>query len=247
MSTINTPTSGYSLPLAAAPTSAIPPLVTGDCMNRAEFRRRWEAMPHIKHAELIEGIVFMAAALRHRQHGEPHGIVFGWLDRYLEAVPGLAGGLDASVGLDDLNEPQPDAYLFLPPGMGTVVVTPEGYLEGPPELVAEVSASTTSIDLHLKFEAYRRNGIREYLVWRVLDHQVDWFALTDGQYVPLPASPDGIVRSRVFPGLWLDPAALISRQRKRLYAVLQQGLATPEFAAFAAEVAKYALPDEPPR
>jgi len=245
MSTATSATPGYSLPLPFPPSSPVPPLVTGDCMNRAEFRRRWEAMPEVEHAELIEGIVFMTAALRHTQHGGPHGILFGWLDRYLEAVPGLDGGLDASVGLDDLNEPQPDAYLFLPSGMSKVIVTDEGYLEGPPDFVAEVSASTTSIDLHHKFEAYRRNGVREYLVWRVLDRQVDWFALATDKYVPLSVDADGILRSRAFPGLWLDPVALIEQRRKQLYAALRRGLATPEFAAFAVEVAKHAPPEQP--
>jgi Uma2 family endonuclease len=185
-----------------------------------------------------------AAAVRHVQHGGPHQLLIGWLDRYLEEAPGLEGGINASIGLDENNEPQPDAYLMLPPGMSKAAVTTDGYLEGSPELLAEVSASTTSIDLHLKFEAYRRNGIREYLVWRVVDRQVDWFALEAGQFVRLPADADGILRSRVFPGLWLDAAALVALRRKRVYAVLRQGLATPEFAAFAAEVAKHALPDE---
>jgi Uma2 family endonuclease len=219
---------------------SIPPLETGDRLTRAEFRRRWEAMPHVKHAELIEGIVFMgAAALRHVQHGGPHQLLIGWLDRYIEHVPGLDGGISASIGLDNDNEPQPDGYLILPPAMSKSVVTEEGYLEGPPDLVAEISASTTSIDLNLKFQAYRRNGIREYIVWRVLDKEVDWYALEQGQYVPLPPDAAGTIRSGVFPGLWLDTAALIKLNRKRLYATLRQGMATREFAEFASQVARH--------
>ncbi len=245
MSTAIPSTFGFSPPPAAIPSGPLPPLETGDRLTRAEFRRRLEAMPDVEHAELIEGIVFMgAAAVRHLQHGGPHRLLIGWLDRYIESVPGLDGGISSSIGLDNDNEPQPDGYLFLPSAMSKAVVTQEGYLEGPPELVIEISASTTSIDLNLKFQAYRRNGIREYLVWRVRDKQIDWFSLEDGQYVRLPADAEGIIRSRMFPGLWLDTAALIGLRRKRLYAVLKDGQATGEFAAFAAEVARHAPPGE---
>jgi Uma2 family endonuclease len=244
MSTALTSTFGFPPQAPGISGSPIPPLETGDRLTRAEFRRRFEAMPDVEHAELIEGIVFMGAAVRHVQHGRPHRLLIAWLDRYIDSVPGLDGGISSSIGLDNDNEPQPDGYLFLPPGMSKAVVTPEGYLEGPPELVIEISASTTSIDLNLKFQAYRRNGVREYLVWPVRDKQIDWFSLEDGQYVRLPANPEGIVRSQVFPGLWLDTSALIDLRRKRLYAVLREGQATPEFAAFAAEVAKHAPPGE---
>jgi Uma2 family endonuclease len=240
MSTALTSTFGFSPPPGVIPSGPIPPLETGDRLTRGEFRRRFEAMPDVEHAELIEGIVFMGAAVRHVQHGRPHRLLIGWLDRYIDSVPGLDGGISSSISLDNDNEPQPDGYLFLPPGMSKAVVTPEGYLEGPPELVIEISASTTSIDLNLKFQAYRRNGIREYLVWRVRDKQIDWFALQGGEYVRLPVDSEGILRSQVFPGLWLDTPALLGLRRKRLYAVLQAGQATPEFAAFAAEVARHA-------
>lgn len=233
-------------PSPALPAIPIPPLETGDRLTRAEFRRRWEAMPHVKHAELIEGIVFMgAAAIRHRQHGRPYRILIGWLDRYVANTPGLDGGGNASVGLDEDNEPQPDGYLFLPPALGSkTTVTDDGYIEGPPDLIAEVSASTTSIDLNLKFNVYRRSGVREYLVWRVLDKEVDWFALRDGQYVRLSPDADGVLRSRVFPGLWLDPDALVKRQLKRLHAVLDEGWKTAEYIEFAKRVAQFEPPED---
>jgi hypothetical protein len=243
MSSATIAAAGFAPSLPALPAAPILPLETGDCMNRAEFRRRSDAMPHLERVELIEGIVFMgAAAVRYVQHGGPHQLLIGWLDRYVEDVPGLQGGINSSVGLDDSNEPQPDALLMLPPAMSKAVLTADGYLEGSPEFVAEISASTTSIDSHLKLQAYRRNGIREYLIWRVLDRQIDWFTLEREQYVKLPLDKDGIIRSRVFPGLWLDVEALVSQRRKRVYAVLKQGKASPEFAAFAAEVAKHADP-----
>lgn len=57
----------------------IPPLENGDRLSRAEFERRYQAMPQVKRAELIEGVVYMASPLRLKSHGEPHGDLIGWL------------------------------------------------------------------------------------------------------------------------------------------------------------------------
>ena len=35
------------------------PLEHGDHLTREEFERRYEAMPHVRKAELIEGVVYM--------------------------------------------------------------------------------------------------------------------------------------------------------------------------------------------
>jgi Uma2 family endonuclease len=196
-------------------------------------------------AELIEGIVFMAAAVRHSQHGQPQRLLIGWLDRYIGATPGTDGGLNATVVLDEDNVPQPDGYLFLPAEVGgQCSLAPDGYLEGPPALVAEISASTKSIDLHLKFQAYRRNGISEYIVWRVREKAIDWFVLQDGDYQLLPPDADGILKSRICPGLWLDPTALVKRRTRRVQEVLDLGMATPEYREFADRVARFAPPEE---
>ena len=97
---------------------------------------------------------------------------------------------------------------------------------GEPELVAEVAASTASYDLHDKLRAYQRNGVREYVVWRVLDRAIDWFVLRDDRYEPLALTSAGCYRSQVFPGLWLDPTALIRGDLARVLAVVQQGMAS---------------------
>jgi Uma2 family endonuclease len=228
---------------AAAP--AVPPLENGDHLNRAEFMRRYEAMPEGIRAELIGGIVFMAAALRHRQHGGPHGKLGRWLGHYIDSTPGLDGGLNATTGLDEDNAVEPDLYLLIPKEAGgRCTITEDGYLEGPPALVAEISASSTSIDLNRKFKTYRESGVSEYIVWRVQQRTVDWFVLEQGDYRPL-ANSDGIFRSRICPGLWLDPAALIRRKMRRVIEVLDQGMATAEYRAFAQLVARYAPPEEP--
>jgi hypothetical protein len=112
----------------------------------------------------------------------------------------------------------------------------DGYIADGPELVGEVTASTASIDLHSKFDVYRSHGVREYIVWRVLDGALDWFVLEHGQFVPLAPEADGTLHSRTFPGLWLDPQALVGLQMPRVLQVLQQGLASPEHAAFVAQL-----------
>jgi Uma2 family endonuclease len=246
MSTISELSNSRGAKAISVGPAPIPPLENGDRLTRAEFLRRWEAMPELQRAELIEGIVFMgAAAVRHRQHGRPYRIIIGWLDHYITETPGIDGGGNSSIGLDERNDAQPDGYLFLPAQLGSkLTVTAEGYLEGPPELVVEVSASTTSLDLNLKFESYRRNGVREYVVWRVLDKAVDWFVLDEGEYVPAIPDAAGVLRSRTFPGLWLDTTALVRQDAKQLHDVLRQGLASPEHQQFAALVAQYARPEE---
>jgi Uma2 family endonuclease len=108
----------------------------------------------------------------------------------------------------------------------------DGYLVAAPEFIFEVSGSTASYDLNVKFELYRRHGVREYVVWRVYEAAIDWFVLRDGAVVPLAPGPDGVLRSEVFPGLWLDAAALIRGDVPGVTRVQQQGLASPEHAAF---------------
>ena len=152
--------------------------------------------------------------------------------------PGVEGGDNSTVLLDLDNAPQPDALLFIQPEHGgQVKINEDGYIEGAPDLVAEVAASSASYDLHDKLNAYRRNGVREYVVHRVLDGQVDWFVLKEGRFEALAASPDGLLRSTIFPGLWLDPAALVRGDLATVLAVVQQGLSSPEHAEFAAALA----------
>jgi Uma2 family endonuclease len=209
-----------------------PPLENGDRLSRAEFERRYAAMTGVK-AELIEGIVHMPSPVRYKRHGEPHANLNGWLFNYKLATPGVGSGDNVSVRLDLDNEPQPDLLLMIDSGdAGQARITEDDFIEGAPELVAEIASSSVSYDLGAKLHAYRRNGVREYLVWRVLDAAFDWFVLRDGRYEPLPPDDDGILRSRTFPGLWLDPAALLGGDLARVIEKLNQGLASPEHAAF---------------
>jgi Uma2 family endonuclease len=211
----------------------IPPLKQGDLLSRDEFERRYDAMPHLKKAELIEGVVQVPSPVRQRDRSGPHFKLGGWLFLYRARTPGVEGSYDASVRLDMGSMPQPDCLLFISPAHGgRVTIDEDGYVNGAPDLVGEIAASSASYDLHEKLQAYQTNGVREYLVWRVLDQQIDWFVLRDGVFQRLSAEEDGILRSTIFPGLWLDPAALLSDRFETLIEVLQKGLDTPEHDAF---------------
>jgi len=217
----------------------VPPLENGDRLTRAEFERRYEAMPHLHKAELIEGEVYMPSPVRHKQHGKPQFNFNGLLWLYEVNTPGVTGSDNATVRLDLDNEPQPDGLLYIEPDYGgRVRVDQDDYINGAPELAAEITASTVSIDLGKKLHVYRRNEVQEYIVWRVQDRAIDWFSLKEGSYQRLEATPDGIVKSQVFPGLWLDLAAIVRGDFVRAHAVLQQGLQSPEHAAFVEKLRK---------
>ncbi len=215
------------------PVSAITTLEPGDRLTRDEFERRYAAMPSLKKAELIEGVVYMPSPVRVRRHGGPHAKVITWLGNYEAKTPGVEVADNATARLDLENEPQPDAMLYIAPELGGQVrITPDDYIEAAPELVAEVASSSASYDLNTKLDAYRRNGVQEYIVWRVLDQQIDWFVLRGGRYERLEPDDRGVVRSQVFPGLWLDTAALLRGDLAGTLQVLDEGLATAGHAGF---------------
>ena len=214
----------------------VPPLRDGDRLTRAEFERRWDAMPEVRKAELIDGVVYMPAALS-VDHGTPHFDLITWLGLYQLLTPGIAGADNASIRFDDENMPQPDALLrILESHGGQCRVTSDRYLSGGPELIAEIANTTVALDLGAKRDLYRRFGVREYIVWRVADRAVDWFSLRGGDYVPLLPGPDGVNRSEVFPGLWLDTVALVNNDARRLLAVAQLGHGSTEHCDFVAEL-----------
>jgi Uma2 family endonuclease len=241
MSVLQTPLTTPVLPLAipaVAPPPKTPRLENGDRLTRVEFERRYSAMPNIKKAELIEGIVYMPSPVRHTQHGKHHLSLCGWIAKYLEATPGLEGSDNATSRLDEDNEPQPDIVLMLPSSVGgTSRIEPDGYIAGAPDFVAEVAASSVSIDLHTKKNVYRRTGVREYLVVRTQDDAVDWFELQEGVYLSQQPDTEGIYKSQLFPGLWLDVSAAIANDLTKLFGTLDRGIASPEHAAFVQQLA----------
>lgn len=210
-----------------------PPLQSGDRLSRPEFERRYAAASHIKKAELIEGIVYVASPLRHEQHGKPHSRVITWLGVYQAMTPGVDLSDAPTVRLDLDNEPQPDAVLLIEPSAGGQTrLSNDGYIEGAPELIVEIAASSAAIDTGSKKQVYRRNGVLEYVIWQSYENQLEWFVLIDMEYRSLSPDPDGIIRSRVFPGLWLAVEALLNNQMARVLEVLQLGLGSAEHEAF---------------
>ena len=189
-------------------------------------------MPDVKKAELIEGTVHMAPAVRWNHHAEPHADLITWMGTYRARTPGVRVGDNTTIRMDLDNEPQPDATLIIDPAHGgRVRFSDDDYIEGAPELVVEVAASSASIDLNAKLSVYRRNAVGEYLVWRVPDRAVDWFVLRGGEYLPLTPI-EGVLRSESFPGLWLDVDSLVKMDLAAVLRTLQNGLASPEHAAF---------------
>ena len=140
---------------------------------------------------------------------------------------------NASTALNDTNEVQPDALLRILPEYGGQTRS-ETIVHGAPELVVEVSHSTKRLDLGAKLTEYEQAGVREYVVRTIEPDEVRWHVLTDGKLVAVPPGPDGFYRSTAFPGLWLDPAALLARDTCRLRAVVELGLTTPQHPAFVA-------------
>jgi len=209
----------------------------GDRLSRPEFERRYEAHPEITKAELIEGVVYMPTPIRHQEHGQPHSWIIGWLVAYVAAIPAVDVGDNTTVRLDLENEVQPDALLRLDPAFGGQSrITEDDYLEGPPELIVEIAASSASYDVHVKRRVYARSGVQEYLVVQMYEQRIDWFVLREGVYETLTPGEEGVLRSEVFPGLWLNSDAFWAGDLAAMLDTLRQGLESPACAEFSARL-----------
>lgn len=178
-------------------------------MDRRRFHALYARTPEEFRAELIDGVVYVASPVRYGKHDEHAALIRTWLGVYAPSRSEVKVGNEASLVLDDENEVHPDAFLFRTGPGAQLTETADGYLEGSPELVVEVAASSVSRDLHQKKDAYARNGVREYLVWRVEDGVIDWFELSDGRYRARELPGSGVVESNAFPGLVLDVRAAL--------------------------------------
>jgi Uma2 family endonuclease len=216
-------------------TRSLPPLENGDHLDQPTFHERYEAMPEDVRAELIGGIVFMPSPLK-RPHGSVHALMVHWLGTYQDGTPGTESYDNTTNILGHNSEPQPDACLLINvPELGQTR-NQDDYIVGPPELIVEVAASSEAIDLHRKRDDYQRAGVREYVVVILRQHRVVWWVARMGVFDELRPGPDGIFRSEVFPGLWLDPTALLQQNRTRMREVLDLGLVSPEHAALVARL-----------
>ncbi len=209
----------------------LPPLKHGEQLTRDEFERRYEAMPHLKKAELIEGIVYMPSPVRTDIHSAPHARIMTWLGVYWTATPGVQCADNATVHLDPDNEAQPDGLLRIDED-GTSLpwsrngLSDKGYIKGAPELIVEIVGTSAAYDLHEKLDAYLRNGVAEYIVWRTQEGRLDWFRLVNEEYVPMLPDADGLIESQAFPGLRLAVKALMGEDLATVLSELQKGLET---------------------
>ena len=214
-----------------------PPLVEGQRLDRPTFHARYEAMPPGTRAELIEGVVSMPSPLGF-DHSTPVIRILGWLDYFEEHTEGVQALENATVFLSDRSEPQPDALLRVLPGSGGRTKDTGTYVDGAPELVVEVSRSTKYVDLGPKLNMYERAGVLEYIVRTVEPDEVIWHVLENGRFEVVRPDPDGLYRSRTFPGLWLDPVALLAGNRAAVRRTIDLGFATAGYAAFVARLAE---------
>jgi Uma2 family endonuclease len=227
------------------PTSTtMPALVEGQRLDQPTFHERYEAMPPETRAELIGGVVSMPSPAG-PAHGEALVPAVMWLGYYRENTPGVQVLDNASIALYSMGEPQPDAQLRILPEFGGRTQTERRFVRGVPELIVEVSHASRFTDLGPKFDDYERVGVQQYVVRALEPDEVFWFVLRNGRLVELPPGSDGIVRSEIFPGLWLDPKALLAGDTRRLREVVDLGLAYAEHAASVARLAAFAPQGRP--
>lgn len=215
----------------AISTPTPPAFEFGDHLSVEEFERRYRAMPDVKKAELIDGVVYMSSPVSFSFHASPHVHLAHWLAHYEMLTYGVCAGDNGTVRLNRKSQPQPDLMLLIRPECGGATTNTDGYVTGAPEHIDEIAGSSVSYDLHTKLREYHKSGVLEYVVWRVYDREIDWFVRNDQDYERI-AKDNGIYRSRVFPGLWLDADAMLAGEMPRVLAVLQQGIQSPEHAAF---------------
>ena len=184
-------------------------------------------------------------------HGQPHALIMTWLGVYYAATPGTQFADNTTVRLDSDNEPQPDALLRIEGGQSQIDV--DDYVSGAPELIVEIAASSAAYDLQEKLQVYRRNGVQEYIVWQVptglrrfcetskarralSDKVIDWFCLKNGEYIKLRSDAAGIIKSEVFPGLWLAVTSLLEDDLAQVIQTVQQGVSTSEHKSFSQQI-----------
>lgn len=227
--------------MSSMPTKSekLPLLENGDRVTRDEFERRYQRMPNVKKAELIEGTVYMPSPVRATRHGQPHSWIMGWLISYESATPNLMVCDNTTVRLDWDNEVQPDALLRLEESVGgNSRISEDDYVEGAPELIVEIAGSSVSYDVHDKMQVYRRNGVREYLVWLVQDKALRWYVLEEGSYWQQEPDESGCLKSPFFTGLWLDVSALLEGNMQQVLSVVNSGVNSGQHREFVEQLSK---------
>ncbi len=221
---------------STAPSPPPPRLDSGDRMDSDTFLAIYEQMPEGFRAQLVQGVVLVASPMT-ADHGGPNSDASLWLGYYRARTPGVRSYAATTIRIGPDNNPEPDGFLIILPECGGQARIEDPYIVGAPELVVEVSYSSRAVDLHDKRAAYEAAGVREYVVVDLRDRVVHWLALRDGRFEEVATGEGGLHRSEVFPGLWLDPAALVEGDAARLLAAVERGTTSPEHAAFVARLA----------
>jgi len=216
----------------------VPPLENGDHLSQPEFHRRYLEMPEVKKAELIEGIVYMPSPVS-LNHLSPHYKLITLLGAYSLTIPQLISGDNGTVILDNKNEVQPDIMLAISESAGgssKIVTRTENnqamqYLVGAPEFVAEIAASSVSIDLHTKREVYERIGVRNYLVWLTQDNAMRLMSLTNGQLIEVQHD-EPVLSIESMPGLRINRAAILKGDLAAAMKTVTDAAASEEAVAF---------------
>ncbi len=220
-------------------TTEIPPLVHGERLDADEFLRRYENMPDLKKAELIDNIVYlMSSPVSLNRHGVPHAHLLTWANTFAINTPHIIAADNATVRMNEDNAPQPDVLMFIEPAAGGQSASGEkDYLYGAPEFAAEISHTTVHFDKEEKREVFERAGVLSYLIWDTENSRIDWLERQSAKdkFTAL-TTEDNIYQSAVFPGLWLNAQAMLEGRYQEVVATLQKGLDSAGHADFVARL-----------
>jgi Uma2 family endonuclease len=217
----------------AHPTLAEPILFDGQRLDQPTFHELYSQMPEGFRAELIDGVVRLMNMPLYSDHGRPDANLTGLLCMYSFETPGTIVQIATPTRLGPKSEVQPDSALLIDPAFGGRTFDDErGLTTNAPELVVEIASSTLRLDLNAKKRVYEEAGALEYVVLDVPHQKFHWFALNEGRFEPLEIDPDGLYRSKVFHGLWVDEAAFVRNDGRAMTTSLRLGLESPEHAAF---------------
>ena len=212
-------------------TQTIPFLQSGMRLSSEEFLQRWDMLPNVKFAELINGVVHMPSPLGF-DHGDHDSLLIWWIAEYALSTPGLRGSNNITCKFDKNNIPQPDMSLRILPEYGGQTGVDGRFITGAPELIIEVAVTSLNLDMGEKLKLYQIAGVKEYIVAEVESQELHWHRLHKKKYQRIEPGEDGILRSIEFPGLWLDVTAFYQYNQARFREVLQVGLQSPEHVEF---------------
>jgi Uma2 family endonuclease len=217
-----------------SPAATTVELVTGERMTVEEFLHSWEEQPNLKNAELIDGVVHVASPVS-REHGSIDTLIHWWLAHYAHATPGCDAGNNSTWLMLD-SAPQPDAHLRILPSHGGQSGDDRLYCNGAPELAVEICL-TTEVDFGPKRKLYQRACVQEYITIELFRKRLVWHVLQNDVYFYQEYPPEGIFRSLVFPGLWLDVTAIWAEDGAKMLAALNAGLSSEDHQKFVERLA----------